>query len=134
MTAKQEKPSKPAAFIFGVRPENITAQVKFQSITGTFVDVPCQFKYRTRKEFSMLWDKLVKPMGQVRPEDFSFERLADRGLRSAAESTLEFLASWPLEIDLNVDNLMRLFDEEPAAQEAFWNTYRLASNEGRTGN
>lgn len=136
MTTKQEKSSKPAAFIFGTRPENITAPVKFQSVTGAFVDIPCQFKYRTRKEFSALWDKLVKPLGadQIQPEDFSFARLADRGLRHAAESTLEFLSDWPLEIELNVDNIVRLFDEEPAAQEAFWNTYRLASNEGRLGN
>ena len=52
----ENKPQKPAAFIFGARPETVTAAVKFTSVTGAEVDIECQFKYRTRKEFSKLWD------------------------------------------------------------------------------
>lgn len=130
------KPTKPAAFIFGTRPETITASVKFQSVTGAPVDIPCQFKYRTRKEFSELWDKLSKPVQAqlAKPEDFSFANMAERGLQHAAASALEYLVAWPLDIDLNQENLVRLFDEEPAANAALWNTYRDAISEGRLGN
>ena len=57
----ENNPQKPAAFIFGSRPETVTATVKFTSVTGAEVDIECQFKYRTRKEFSQFWDEVAKP-------------------------------------------------------------------------
>lgn len=128
--------TKPPAFIFGARPKTVEARVIFKSVTGAEVDIPCQFKYRTRKEFAQLWDKLAEPMqsDQANTGDFSFSSLADKGLQVNAERTLEYLTGWPLDLELSADNVIRMFDEEPAASEAFWNAYRGACTEGRLGN
>lgn len=126
---------KPAAFIFGKRPETITSAVKFTSVTGAQVDIECQFKYRTRKEFSKLWDEVSEPVtGNAADEDFSFAGLADKGLKVNAERTLQYLVGWPLELELNVESIIQLFDEEPDAPGAFWDAYRLALTKGRQGN
>ena len=131
----ENKPQKPAAFIFGARPETVTAAVKFTSVTGAEVDIECQFKYRTRKEFSKLWDEVAEPvMGNATDPDFSYAGLADKGLKVNAERTLQYLTGWPLELELNAENIIQLFDEEPDAPGAFWDAYRLALTKGRQGN
>lgn len=130
------KPAKPPAFIFGQRPETIKAQVKFTSVTGAEVDIECQFKYRTRKEFSQLWDELAGPVTSSTAPDAipTFAQLADSGLKVNAERTLQYLSAWPLDLELNAENVLQLFDEEPDAPAAFWNAYRMACTEGRRGN
>lgn len=131
-----KKPQKPAAFIFGKRPETITAAVKFTSVTGAEVDIECQFKYRTRKEFSALWDELAGPVTDSATADAvpTFAQLADKGLKVNAERALQYLSGWPLDLELNAHNVLQLFDEEPDAPGAFWNAYRAACTEGRRGN
>lgn len=130
-----KKPAKPPAFIFGKRPDTVTASVKFTSVTGVEVDIECQFKYRTRKEFSTLWDEVSEPvMGNVTDPDFSYAGLANKGLKVNAERTLQYLAGWPLELELNAENIIQLFDEEPDAPAAFWDAYRQALTKGRQGN
>ena len=129
--------TKPPAFIFGARPETIEFPVKFKSITGADVDIECQFQYRTRKEFATLVDKFATPTvnpGELAEEDYSFARLTDGGLKTHATRTLEFLKGWPLDLPLNAQALIQLFDEEPAAAGAFWEAYRTAITEGRQGN
>lgn len=130
------KPQKPPAFIFGKRPETVTAAVKFTSVTGAEVDIECQFKYRTRKEFSQLWDELAEPVtgGAAADAMPTFAQLADKGLKVNAERTLKYLSGWPLDLELNAENVLQLFDEEPDAPAAFWNAYRMACTEGRRGN
>ena len=130
------KPQKPAAFIFGKRPETVTAPVKFTSVTGAEVDIECTFKYRTRKEFAQLWDEISSPSGAVNPEkeDFSYERMVSSGMDGDAKNTLKYLASWPLDLELNSENLVRLFDEESAVARHFWEAYRNATLHGRLGN
>lgn len=129
------KPQKPPAFIFGKRPESVTAAVKFTSVTGAVVDIECTFKYRTRKEFSKLWDEISEPVtGDTTDENFSFASLADKGLKVNAERTLQYLSGWPLELELSAVNVIQLFDEEPDAPGAFWDAYRLAVTKGRQGN
>lgn len=127
---------KPAAYIFGARPETLSASVKFKSVTGVDVDILCQFKYRDRVEFAAFWDEIsdTKLPDLKDGEKFSFERLAGQGLESTATRTLQFLQSWPLELAVNQDNLIRMFREEPAAAGAFWDAYRGACAEGRLGN
>lgn len=136
MTTSTTKPEKPAAYIFGERPETLSAHVKFKSVTGTDVDIECQFKYRDRVEFAAFWDEIsdAKPPELKDGEQFSFERLAKHGLEASAERALQFLKAWPLELELNKENLMRLFLEEQVAAAAFWEAYRKVSTEGRVGN
>ena len=127
--------TKPPAFIFGKRPKTITAPVKFTSVTGAEVDIECTFKYRTRKEFSQLWDEIAEPVvGDSTDPDFSFAGLADKGLKVNAERTLKYVTGWPLELELNAENIIQLFDEEPDAPGAFWDAYRQALTKGRQGN
>lgn len=136
MATTTTKKQKPASFIFGERPESITAPVQFTSVTGIEVDIQCTFKYRTRKEFGALWDEIsdVKMPELAEGEKFSFENLADQGIEINAERTLKYLAAWPLDQELSKENIVQLFDEEPGAPAAFWNAYRKASTEGVLGN
>lgn len=127
---------KPAAYIFGARPETLSAPVKFKSVTGVDVDIVCQFKYRDRVEFAAFWDEVsdIKLPELNDGEKVSFERIADQGLDSNATRTLKFLTDWPLDIPVSKANLIRMFREEPAAPAAFWDAYRSACTEGRLGN
>lgn len=131
-----KKPQKPAAFIFGKRPETVTSAVKFTSVTGAEVDIECQFKYRTRKELAQLWDEISAPSGAAKQdaEDFSYERMFGAGMEIDAERTLKYLVGWPLEIALDAAGLIRLFDEEAGAAKAFWDAYRSVILAGRLGN
>lgn len=133
MTKEQKKP---ASFIFGNRPESITASVEFKSVTGADVKIDCQYVYRTRKEFAALWDEIsdVKMPEPSEGEKFSFAKLADQGIDINAERTLKYLTGWPLELKITKENLAQLFDEEPAAPAAFWGAYRKACTEGVQGN
>ena len=131
-----DKKQKPAAFIFGERPETVTGDVKFKSVTGVDVDIKCQFKYRDRVEFAAFWDTIsdAKMPDLAEGEQFTFERLAVAGIETNATRTLEFLVGWPLDLDCDRDNVLRMFREEPAAPGAFWDAYRKACTEGVLGN
>ena len=127
---------KPEAYIFGDRPNTISAPVEFESVTGTQVSILCDFQYRDRVEFAAFWDEISDAKAPDLPEgeQFSFALLASHGLAVNADRTLQYLASWPLDLELDKENLMRMFREEPAAPAAFWSAYRTACTEGRTGN
>ena len=134
--ADQAGKQKPPAFIFGDRPETITAPVSFVRVTGEVVELEGKFKYRTRREFGELWDE-VSNANVPQPADgekFSFANLADRGLEFSAERTLKYLVGWDVEIDLDKAALVQLFDEEPNAAAAFWDAYRAALVDGRVKN
>ncbi|UBB16133.1 phage tail assembly chaperone [Comamonas odontotermitis] len=135
MTTETKK-QKPAAFIFGARPESIPGTVEFTSVTGQEVKLECQFIYRTRKEFAQFWDQLAeaKVNGFEEGEKFSFAKLADQGIEANAKRTMQFVKSWPLDLELSQKNLEQLFDEEPEAPSAFWEKYRAMCTEGRLGN
>ncbi|WP_280191193.1 phage tail assembly chaperone [Delftia sp. PS-11] len=130
------KAEKPPAFIFGARPEAVTAVATFVRITGEVHEMVCKFKYRTRREFSALWDEVsdAKIPQVADGEKFSFAGLADRGLEFSVERTLKYLAGWDLDIELDKAALLQLFDEEPNAAAAFWDAYRGAIMEGRVKN
>ncbi|WP_288896605.1 phage tail assembly chaperone [Delftia tsuruhatensis] len=135
-SAADEAGKKPPAFIFGARPETITAPVSFVRVTGEVAEMDCKFKYRTRREFGELWDE-VSNANVPQPADgekFSFANLADRGLEFSAERTLKYLVGWGVEIELNKAALVQLFDEEPNAAAAFWDAYRAALVDGRVKN
>lgn len=134
--ADQAGKQKPPAFIFGDRPDTITAPVSFVRITGAVFEMDCQFKYRTRKEFGALWDEVSDAQAPqpVDGEKFSFASLADRGLDFTVERTLKYLSGWGLDIELDKASLRQLCDEEPNAAPAFWEAYRAALVDGRVKN
>ena len=126
---------KPAAFIFGERPETITGQVTFVSVTGQEVDLECSFVYRTRAEFAELWDECVDmKIGDFADGEFSQAKLAERVSSLHAERALKYLKAWPLDLEINRQVLMDLFDQEPAAPAAFFNAYQIVCTLGRQGN
>ncbi len=135
-TVSPAKAEKPPAFIFGSRPETVTAVASFVRITGEVHEMVCKFKYRTRREFSELWDEIseAKIPTATDGEKFTFALLADRGLEFSVERTLKFLAGWDLDIELDKAALLQLFDEEPNAAAAFWEAYRAALVDGRVKN
>ena len=127
---------KPAAFIFGERPDTITGPVAFVSVAGQEVDMECTFVYRTRAEFAQFWDEVtqtkVEEFGEG--EAFTQKKLTDRLHNLLADRALMYLKAWPLEIELSHENLVALFDQEPSAPAAFFNAYQLACQYGRQGN
>lgn len=134
--ADQAGKQKPPAFIFGARPDTITAQVSFVRVTGEVFEMDCKFKYRTRTEFGALWDEIVDA-NIPQPADgekFRFTSLADRGLDFTVERTLKYLSGWGLDIELDKASLRQLCDEEPNAAPAFWDAYRAALVDGRVKN
>ena len=126
------------AFILGKRPETISDTIEFPLPDGTTAKVPCDFKYRTRKEFGQLWDQISAGAGEavkVDGEKFTFEGMFARGDAVNAENALEYLASWPDTMPaLTKETLIELFDQAPAAPAAFWNGYRDLCTKGRLGN
>ena len=124
MTTETKK-QKPAAFIFGARPESIPGTVEFTSVTGQDVKLECQFIYRTRKEFGEFWDKILgaNASSANSGELFSHAKFADQTIETNADRISQVLKSWPLDLPLNRETLLQMFDEEPEAAGAFWDKY-----------
>jgi isopentenyl diphosphate isomerase/L-lactate dehydrogenase-like FMN-dependent dehydrogenase len=135
---KTEKKAPPA-FIFGKRPEHIESTVKFPLPDGTQAEVKVQFVYRTRKEFGALWDEvaasgqeLAKP---IEGEPITYEGLMGKGNAANAKSAMKYIAGWEgVPVELSEASLEQLFDEAPAALQAFWEAYRSAVLTGHLGN
>lgn len=129
---------QPAPFILGKRPESISGTVEFPLPDGTEAKIPCQFKYRTRKEFGELWDKINEAAGGGIPidgEKFSLAGMFERGAAANADNALEYLVSWPDTMPpLNKESLIAVFDQAPASLQAFWDGYRQLCTTGRLGN
>lgn len=129
----------PAPFIFGKRPESIECVVKFPLPDGTEAEVKTKFAYRTRKEFGALWDD-VSASGQemakpVEGEAFTYENMMGRGNALTAKNAMKYISGWEgVPVELSEANLEQLFDEAPAAANAFWDAYRTAILQGRLGN
>lgn len=129
---------EPAPFILGKRPESISGTIEFPLPDGTEAKIPCEFKYRTRKEFGELWDKINEGAGrgvQLDGEKFSLAGMFERGAAVNADNALEYLVSWPDTMPpLTKEALVSLFDQAPASLQAFWDGYRQLCTTGRVGN
>ncbi len=136
-----------AKIILGKRPEFFKKAVKFPMLDDTIGIIECQYKYRTRKEFSEFVDARVKleldaataAAAAIAPADddgtgppmvLSTVRLNE----GRAAYILDILKGWNVEAELNLENVIQLVDELPAAAVAIIETYRLAVHEGRLGN
>lgn len=129
---------EPAPFILGKRPESIAGTIEFPLPDGTEAKIPCEFKYRTRKEFGELWDKIAEGIAggvQVEGEKFTFAGMFERGAAANADNVLEYLISWPDTMPaLSRETLIAVFDQAPASAQAFWDGYRQLCTTGRLGN
>lgn len=129
---------EPAPFILGKRPESISGTIEFPLPDGTEAKIPCEFKYRTRKEFGELWDKIAQGDGvgvQLSGEKFSFAGMFERGAAANADNVLEYLVGWPDTMPpLSKEALITVFDQAPASAQAFWDGYRQLCTTGRVGN
>lgn len=145
-TTKKTTARKPAApvarkeaapFILGKRPESISGTIEFPLPDGTEAKIPCEFKYRTRKEFGELWDKITEGGADIQAdgEKFSFAGVFERGAAANADNVLEYLIGWPDTMPpLTKETLMAVFDQAPASTQAFWDGYRQLCTTGRLGN
>ncbi|MCG3784617.1 phage tail assembly chaperone [Delftia acidovorans] len=147
MTAPAKKADKAAPFILGKRPETISGTIEFPLPDGTSAKLECKFKYRTRKEFGVLWDEiagatlaLATAQQDTAKKDgeeakFSFAGMFERGDAVNADNVLKYLAAWNEEFPaLSKDTLIELFDQAPAAPAALWDSYRQLCTTGRLGN
>ncbi|WP_416820234.1 phage tail assembly chaperone [Delftia tsuruhatensis] len=147
MTAPAKKADKAAPFILGKRPETISGTIEFPLPDGTSAKLECKFKYRTRKEFGVLWDEIAgatlalataqQDTAKKEGEEakFSFAGMFERGDAVNAENVLKYLAAWNEEFPaLSKETLIELFDQAPAAPAALWDAYRSLCTTGRLGN
>lgn len=129
----------PPAFIFGNRPEFIEGVVKFPLPDGTEADVKTKFAYRTRKEFGALWDEIAASGQELaKPEEgevITYEGMMGKGNASNAKNAIKYILGWEgVPVELSAQSLEQLFDEAPAAANAFWEAYRTVILSGRLGN
>lgn len=146
--ASSAKVHTPAPFIFGKRPETIASPVEFPLPDGSTAKLDCIFRYRTRKEFGVLWDEIagdtlklataqqdsaVKKEGDA--PQFTFAGMFERGDAANADNVLKYLVGWNKEHpEMNKSTLIELFDQAPAAPAALWDAYRQICTTGRLGN
>ncbi len=142
------KTEKPAAFVFGKRPETISGKVEFPLPDGSMATLNCTFRYRTRKEFGELWDDVANTAVRLATEQqeqsaksdgdaskFTYAYLYERGDAANAENAMKYLMSWGDENPpVTKESLNELFDQAPGASAALWDAYRSLCTTGRLGN
>ena len=135
---QSDEPEKkaPAAWILGTRPDTVSDTVTLTLPDGARHAVPVEFIYRTREEFGEFWDRVMSSGEGDAPTDekFSFEKMVGRTDEGDAKRTLEFVRSWGLDVELNLENLRLLFNQVAGSAAALWEAYRTAMVEGRRGN
>lgn len=121
--------------VLGSRPKSFPVTVKAKMLDGSEGIIGCQFKYRTKREFGQLIDRMFKDAGEALTDgEFSMENLMSRTVDKNADYLADVLDGWDLDIKLSRDALSQLADEVPAMAAAIMDAYRSATVEGRLGN
>jgi hypothetical protein len=120
----------------GVTPKSFKVVVTFAMLDGDKGTIEADFRYRTRDEFGVFIDQIVKDAG-VQPsqvEDLGMTGLMSRTTDQNGRYLLEILVGWNLDEPLTIDRTRQLANELPAAAAALMEAYRTAVTEGRLGN
>lgn len=136
----------------GKRPKNFPHTVKFPMLEGGEGAIKASYIYRTRKQFGELIDARVKAAKDAAataadpsadqpsitaPQlaaDFSMATFLGDDTAKRASYIMDIMDGWNLDVPFNLDNVLQLCDELPAASTALINDYAAAAREGHLGN
>ena len=124
----------------GKAPTSFKRIVKIPCVSGETADIEMTFKYRTRKQFAELLDKIIaKAPSETQSEDADIpaKSIADRLAESDKDSVdyiLDIAEAWDLADDFNKKNVAALIDEFPGAAAIIGEKYRIALWEGAIKN
>lgn len=118
----------------GNRPKSFKLTVTVPLHNGEEGLIPCEFKYRTRTEFGEWVDGLAAKQGQAGADITNNATLYAAIVAGSAETMLEALDGWGLDVPLTAATAQQLADELAGAPEAIMERYRKAIIEGRLGN
>lgn len=114
--------------------------VTFKMPDGTEGVITATFKYRTRKEFGELLNKMMEAVGDD-PSDIAtmqaaldYARLFGSVSDQNAKQLHESLVAWDIDEPLTDNALRELCDQLPAAAAALMAGYSSACQSGRLGN
>ena len=121
--------------ILGRRPERLPAVVTVVLPDGTAGDIPVVFKYRARKEFGELVDRVFSDLGVSNDGATTLHAALENAVVAKnAEYLGEILLDWGLDKPFGPESLEQLADELPGAATAIMQKYREIIQEGRLGN
>lgn len=143
-----------AKVVLGKRPESFKRTLKFSMVDGTEGQMEVEYRYRTLTEFGEFidqWDANAKALlaadkvkrdadrAAAEAAGESYVEPTNQELRRAqAEANADYLfrilTGWNLDVKFELDAIIQLCDEIPAAANEAMNTYRIAITEGRLGN
>lgn len=125
-----------AAIKLGKRPESFKRKVTFPMVEGSDGVIWCEFKYRTRKEFGGLIDRMAELAGVTPTVDaaVSVGDFMGRTVDKNADYLGEVLVGWDVDAPLDRENIEQLCNELPGATRAIIEAYRAAVVEGHLGN
>lgn len=127
----------------GARPGSFKRAVSFPMLDGTEGVITWSFKYRTRREYGEMVDKLFAQMREAAnvqvpsgdtEEAFSMLQTMHKTDAENAKQMLDIADGWDLEAPFDAESLEQLASEVPAAITAATAAYRAAIVEGRSGN
>lgn len=133
--------------VLGQRPKTFRKTVSVPMLDGSTGSIVCDYRYRTRKEFAELLQKMQQD-SQPAPADAEAD--ADATPAEAPAKTLaqimveavdangdylmQILAGWNLDVPLTTASAQQLCDELPAAATAVMAQYAEAIQGNRLGN
>lgn len=121
--------------ILGKRPERLPATVSVSLPDGSVGEIPLVFKYRTRKEFGELVDRVFSDLDVSNDGTTTLRAALENAVVSKnAEYLGEILLGWGLDQPFGPESLEQLADELPGAATAIMQKYREIIQEGRLGN
>ena len=129
-----------AKISLGKRPKNFKRTISVPMHEGGAGVIEVSFRYRTRSEFGVLVDDLMKSAGvtpaSASEEDvaFSLQQALERTRDTNADYILKIMDGWDLDEAFTRASVVQLCDELPGAAQAIIADYRAAITEGRLGN
>lgn len=123
----------------GARPKSFARKLTVSLPEGGVGELPLVYRYRTRCEFGVFIDALLKKTGAVAQPgaalaEFSNEIFHAQSVEANADYILQIVESWGLPEPFDRDNVIQLCNELPGVAMEIINDYRAAITEGRLGN
>jgi hypothetical protein len=116
------------------------AEVEIPRIGGTFIKVPFEFKYRSRKELAALflsWEVSVKADRERFAEigdDLTIVDITDAHIERQIEQVQAVVVAWSFEDKLGLDSIRALVETSSAVGDAIIKAYQKAYEPARLGN
>lgn len=122
--------------VLGERPGSFTRAVEVPMLDGTTGTIECQFRYRDRKEFGALLDRVfAQPSPNLMKDGvMSSELQQQEACRVNGGYLHEILTGWNLDVPFSLEACVELATDLPRAATTIMDAYREGIVEGRLGN